>query len=55
VTPHLLKDLSPRKVVAELDRHVVGQTKAKRAVAIALRDRWRRQRLIPELQRDTSS
>jgi ATP-dependent HslUV protease ATP-binding subunit HslU len=53
VTPHLLKDLSPRKVVAELDRHVVGQTKAKRAVAIALRDRWRRQRLDPELQRDT--
>ena len=53
MTPHLLKDLSPRKVVAELDRHVVGQTKAKRAVAIALRDRWRRQRLNPELQRDT--
>jgi ATP-dependent HslUV protease ATP-binding subunit HslU len=39
--------------VAELDRHVVGQTKAKRAVAIALRDRWRRQRLTQELQRDT--
>ena len=39
--------------MAELDRHVVGQTKAKRAVAIALRDRWRRQRLTPELQRDT--
>jgi ATP-dependent HslUV protease ATP-binding subunit HslU len=53
VTPHLLEDLSPRKIVAELDRHVVGQTKAKRAVAIALRDRWRRQRLAPELQRDT--
>jgi ATP-dependent HslUV protease ATP-binding subunit HslU len=53
VTPHLLRDLSPRKIVAELDRHVVGQTKAKRAVAIALRDRWRRQRLTPELQRDT--
>ncbi len=53
MTPLLLKDLSPRKIVAELDRHVVGQTKAKRAVAIALRDRWRRQRLSPELQRDT--
>ena len=53
MTPHLLRDLSPRKIVAELDRHVVGQTKAKRAVAIALRDRWRRQRLTPELQRDT--
>ena len=53
MTPHLLRDLSPRKIVAELDRHVVGQTKAKRAVAIALRDRWRRQRLSQELQRDT--
>ena len=53
MTPFLLQDLSPRKIVAELDRHVVGQTKAKRAVAIALRDRWRRQRLSPELQRDT--
>ncbi len=53
MTPHLLKDLSPRKIVAELDRHVVGQTKAKRSVAIALRDRWRRQRLAPEIQRDT--
>ena len=53
MTPHLLRDLSPRKIVAELDRHVVGQTKAKRAVAIALRDRWRRQRLTQELQRDT--
>jgi len=40
-------DLSPRKIVAELDRHVVGQGKAKRAVAIALRERWRRQCLAP--------
>ncbi len=49
-----LRDLSPRKIVAELDRHVVGQAKAKRAVAIALRDRWRRQRLPLELARDTT-
>jgi ATP-dependent HslUV protease ATP-binding subunit HslU len=49
-----LKDLSPRKIVAELDRHVVGQSKAKRAVAIALRDRWRRQRLAPELAREVT-
>ncbi|MDL1952053.1 HslU--HslV peptidase ATPase subunit, partial [Acidobacteria bacterium ACD] len=44
-----LRDLSPRRIVAELDRHVVGQARAKRAVAIALRDRWRRQRLPAEV------
>src|SRR4028118_435476 len=36
---------SPREIVSELDRHIVGQTDAKRAVAIALRNRWRRQQL----------
>ena len=49
---HRLADLSPRKIVAELDRHVVGQGRAKRAVAIALRDRWRRQRLPREQARE---
>jgi ATP-dependent HslUV protease ATP-binding subunit HslU len=39
-----LADLSPRKIVAELDRYIVGQGDAKKAVAIALRNRWRRQR-----------
>ena len=39
-----LADLSPRKIVAELDRYIVGQGEAKKAVAIALRNRWRRQR-----------
>src|SRR5690349_3406470 len=43
-----LDGLSPREIVAELDRHVVGQAAAKRAVAIALRNRIRRQRLPPE-------
>ena len=38
-------NLSPREIVSELDRHIVGQGDAKRAVAIALRNRWRRQRL----------
>ena len=47
-----LRDLSPRRIVAELDRHVVGQGKAKRAVAVALRDRWRRQQLPPEVARE---
>jgi ATP-dependent HslUV protease ATP-binding subunit HslU len=45
-------DLSPRRIVAELDRHVVGQSKAKRAVAIALRERWRRQQLPAEIARE---
>src|SRR5512145_819711 len=41
--------LTPRQIVAELDKYVIGQTKAKRAVAIALRNRMRRQKLSPEL------
>ena len=41
--------LTPRQIVAELDKYVVGQTAAKRAVAIALRNRMRRQKLAPEL------
>jgi ATP-dependent HslUV protease ATP-binding subunit HslU len=49
-----LRDLSPRRIVAELDRHVVGQSKAKRAVAIALRDRWRRQRLEADVAREVT-
>ena len=44
------KDLTPKEIVAELDRHIVGQKAAKRAVAIALRNRWRRQRVNPELR-----
>lgn len=44
------KDLTPQEIVAELDRHIVGQTAAKRAVAIALRNRWRRQRVAPDLR-----
>src|SRR3979490_3422591 len=44
-----LDELTPREIVAELDKHVVGQHEAKRAVAIALRNRMRRQKLAPEL------
>jgi len=44
-----LEALTPRQIVAELDRHVIGQGAAKRALAIALRNRWRRQRLDPAL------
>ncbi len=44
------QDLAPKEIVAELDRYVVGQAKAKRAVAIALRNRWRRQKVSAELK-----
>jgi ATP-dependent HslUV protease ATP-binding subunit HslU len=44
--------LSPRQIVAELDRHIVGQKDAKRAVAIALRNRWRRQQLDSGLREE---
>ncbi len=46
----ILKSLSPREIVSELDRFVVGQKNAKRAVAIALRNRWRRQALTGEMK-----
>jgi ATP-dependent HslUV protease ATP-binding subunit HslU len=46
----LARDLLPKDIVAELDRYVVGQRAAKRAVAIALRNRWRRQKVPAELR-----
>src|ERR1051325_7854915 len=45
-----MTDFTPREIVSELDRFIVGQGDAKRAVAIALRNRWRRQHLAPELR-----
>jgi ATP-dependent HslUV protease ATP-binding subunit HslU len=42
--------MTPREIVAELDKYIVGQHKAKRSVAIALRNRWRRQQVAPELR-----
>ena len=47
-----LEELTPREIVAELDKHVVGQRAAKRAVAIALRNRTRRQKLPPDIAED---
>ena len=44
--------MTPREIVAELDRHIIGQHAAKRAVAIALRNRWRRAQLAPELRNE---
>src|SRR5262249_33345618 len=47
-----LDELTPRQIVEELDKYVVGQTAAKRSVAIALRNRMRRQKLSPDLAED---
>ncbi len=49
-----MSDLTPREIVSELDRHVIGQHNAKRAVAIALRNRWRRKRLPANLREETT-
>ena len=48
----LVSSLSPREIVSELDRYVVGQNKAKKAVAVALRNRWRRQALKGEMKNE---
>ena len=45
-----METLTPRKIVEELDKYIIGQHKAKKAVAIALRNRWRRQQLSPDLK-----
>src|SRR3954467_641532 len=47
-----MTDFSPREIVSELDRFIVGQADAKRAVAIALRNRWRRQKLEGALREE---
>src|SRR3954452_16181276 len=46
--------MNPRQVVAELDRYIVGQAAAKKAVAVAIRNRWRRQQLPPDLRKDVT-
>ena len=50
----LMKSLTPREIVAELDKYIVGQHDAKRAVAVAIRNRWRRQQLSEEMRQDVS-
>src|SRR5215468_7522317 len=47
-----MSDLSPREIVSELDRYIVGQAEAKRAVAIALRNPWRRLRLTSPMREE---
>jgi len=47
---HFMKVLKPREIVSELDKYIIGQDQAKRSVAIALRNRWRRQEVPPDLR-----
>ena len=47
-----MSEMTPREIVQELDKHIVGQQSAKRAVAIALRNRWRRQQVVDELRNE---
>ncbi|MCD6074591.1 MAG: hslU [Rhodospirillales bacterium] len=47
-----MSNFSPREIVSELDRYIIGQTEAKRAVAVALRNRWRRQQLSDDLKEE---
>src|SRR6476659_6156484 len=49
-----LADLTPRQIAAELDRYIVGQSEAKKAVAIALRNRWRRQQAPDAIREEIS-
>jgi len=49
-----VRDLTPRQIVTELDRHIIGQDDAKRAVAIAIRNRWRRQQLSDEMRQEVA-
>lgn len=49
-----MSDMTPREIVHELDRHIVGQAEAKRAVAIALRNRWRRMQLPADLRAEVT-
>src|SRR5687767_4282893 len=48
----MIENLTPAEIVAELDRYIIGQTDAKRAVAVALRNRYRRQLLLDELRQE---
>src|SRR5437899_3611461 len=49
-----MRNLTPREIVAELDKYIVGQGDAKRAVAVAIRNRWRRQQLSEDLRQDVA-
>jgi ATP-dependent HslUV protease ATP-binding subunit HslU len=54
VGEYSVRELTPREIVAELNRHIVGQDDAKRAVAVAIRNRWRRQNLPEEMRQEVA-
>ena len=49
-----MRELTPREIVSELDRHIVGQDDAKRAVAVAIRNRWRRQHVVEDMRAEVA-
>lgn len=49
-----MSEMTPREIVSELDKHIIGQDAAKRSVAIALRNRWRRMQLNEELRHEVT-
>src|ERR1700742_4440507 len=49
-----MESMTPKQIVTELDKYIVGQADAKRAIAIAIRNRWRRQQLPEDVRRDVS-
>src|SRR3954469_4197744 len=49
-----MQNLTPRQIVVELDKYIVGQADAKRAVAVAVRNRWRRQQVVESMRQDVS-
>src|SRR4051812_6090442 len=51
---HGMAHMTPKQIVAELDKYIVGQSDAKRAVAVAVRNRWRRQQVAENMRQDVS-
>ncbi len=50
----LMDDLPPSRIVEKLDEYIIGQEDAKKAVAIAIRNRWRRQQIAPEMRNEVT-
>ena len=54
MTNSMTNNMTPQQIAHELDRHIIGQSKAKRAVAIALRNRWRRMQLPEDIRQEVT-